>query len=64
VRETLGTFSNEMRSVTSGRAFWQTKFSHWEPMPKNLMIETIMEIRRRKGMKEEIPRAEEFMDTL
>jgi elongation factor 2 len=64
VRETLGTFSNEMRSVTSGRAFWQTKFSHWEPMPKNLMIETIMEIRRRKGMKEEIPKAEEFMDTL
>jgi elongation factor 2 len=64
VRETLGSFSNEMRSVTSGRAFWQLKFSHWEPMPKNLMVDTILEIRRRKGMKEEIPKAEEYMDTL
>ncbi len=64
VRETLGGFSNEMRGVTSGRAFWQTKFSHWEPLPKSLMEQVIMEIRRRKGMKEEIPRAEEYMDTL
>jgi len=64
VRETLGGFSNEMRSVTSGRAFWQTKFSHWEPLPKSLMEQVILEIRRRKGMKEEIPKAEEYMDTL
>lgn len=64
VKETLGGFSNEMRSITGGRAFWQTKFSHWEPLPKNLMEQIILEIRRRKGMKEEIPRAEEYMDTL
>ncbi len=64
VRETLGGFSNEMRGITSGRAFWQTKFSHWEPLPKSMMEQVILEIRRRKGMKEEIPRAEEYMDTL
>ena len=64
VRETLGDFSNEMRSVTGGRAFWQTKFSHWEPLPKSLMEQVILEIRRRKGMKEEIPKAEEYMDRL
>ncbi|MEM0017621.1 MAG: elongation factor EF-2 [Candidatus Korarchaeum sp.] len=64
VRETLGGFSNEMRSITSGRAFWQTKFSHWEPLPKNLMEQVVLEIRKRKGMKEEIPKAEEYMDTL
>ncbi len=64
VRETLGGFSNEMRSMTSGRAFWQTKFSHWEPLPKNLMEQIALEIRRRKGMKEELPKAEEYMDTL
>jgi len=64
VRETLGGFSNEMRSMTSGRAFWQTKFSHWEPLPKSLMEQIALEIRRRKGMKEELPKAEEYMDTL
>ena len=64
VRETLGGFSNEMRSMTSGRAFWQTKFSHWEPLPKSLMEQVALEIRRRKGMKEELPKAEEYMDTL
>ncbi len=64
VRETLGGFSNEMRSATGGRAFWQTKFSHWAPLPKSMMTDVIMEIRRRKGMKEEIPRAEDYMDTL
>lgn len=64
VRETLGGFSNEMRSITSGRAFWQTKFSHWEPLPRNLMEQNVLEIRKRKGMKEEIPKAEEYMDTL
>lgn len=64
VKETLGGFSNEMRSITSGRAFWQTKFSHWEPLPKSLMEQVVLEIRRRKGMKEEMPKAEEYMDTL
>ncbi len=64
VRETLGDFSNEMRSVTGGRAFWQTKFSHWEPLPKSLMEQVILEIRRRKGMKEELPRAEDYIDRL
>jgi elongation factor 2 len=53
-----------MRSMTSGRAFWQTKFSHWEPLPKGLMEQIALEIRRRKGMKEELPKAEEYMDTL
>ena len=64
VRETLGEFSNEMRSATSGRAFWQTRFSHWAPLPKNLMESIVLEIRKRKGMKLEIPKAEEYMDKL
>jgi len=64
VRETLGEFSNEMRSATGGRAFWQTKFSHWAPLPKSMMEQVILEIRRRKGMKEEIPKAEDYMDFL
>ncbi len=35
VSETFG-FSKELRSTTSGRAFWQTFFDHWEKMPQKL----------------------------
>ena len=35
VAETFG-FSKELRSATSGRAFWQSFFDHWEKMPQNL----------------------------
>ena len=35
VSETFG-FSKELRSATSGRAFWQMFFDHWEKMPPKL----------------------------
>jgi elongation factor 2 len=48
VAETFG-FSKELRSATSGRAFWQSFFSHWEKVPQKQASEVIAELRRRKG---------------
>ena len=49
VAETFG-FSKELRSATSGRAFWQSLFDHWEKMPLKLAAEVITELRQRKGL--------------
>jgi elongation factor 2 len=59
-----GTFglSAEMRSATSGRAFWQSMFDHWEKMPEKLETRTIEEVRKRKGLPAEIPRSERFLE--
>ena len=55
-------FSKELRSATSGRAFWQTFFDHWERMPKKLALQVITDLRQRKGLTPEIPKAEKFME--
>ena len=49
VAETFG-FSKELRSATSGRAFWQTFFDHWEKMPRKLEAQVINDLRSRKGL--------------
>ena len=61
VSETFG-FSRELRSTTSGRAFWQTFFDHWEKMPQNLAQEVIITLRRLKGLASEVPKPEKFME--
>jgi elongation factor 2 len=61
VVETFG-LSEEMRSATSGRAFWQSMFDHWETVPQKLEAKVIAEVRKRKGLPAEIPRAERFLE--
>ena len=61
VAETFG-FSKEMRSATSGKAFWQSFFDHWEKMPTKLAAQVITEVRQRKGLSAEIPKPEKFME--
>ncbi len=61
VAETFG-FSKELRSATSGRAFWQSFFDHWEKMPQKLGLQVIGELRQRKGLQLEIPKPEKFME--
>jgi elongation factor 2 len=60
VAETFG-FSKELRSATSGRAIWQSLFSHWEKLPEKLAVQTIAELRRRKGLAEDVPKPDKFM---
>jgi len=59
-----GTFglSAELRSATSGRAFWQSLFDRWEKMPEKLEAKTIKELRKRKGLPAAVPRAERFLE--
>jgi elongation factor 2 len=61
VAETFG-LSAEMRSATSGHAFWQSTFNHWEKVPENIAAEVIKQIRERKGLPPEIPTPDKFID--
>ncbi|KAG0223240.1 Elongation factor 2 [Mortierella sp. GBA43] len=68
VSESFG-FMTELRQETSGQAFPQLAFDHWELMPgvsnrDPKLIEKILSIRRRKGLKDEIPPLDRFMDRL
>ncbi|MHA1738292.1 MAG: GTP-binding protein, partial [Candidatus Heimdallarchaeota archaeon] len=53
--ETLGDFADKIRSATSGRSFWGYQFKAFEPLPTQMEVETIIEIRKRKGLSEEVP---------
>ena len=61
VAETFG-LSAEMRSATSGHAFWQTAFDHWEKAPENIAAEVIKLTRERRGLSPEVPKASRFID--
>jgi len=61
VAETFG-LSADMRSVTSGHAFWQTQFDHWEKVPESLALSVIEEIRKRRGLSSDIPKPSRFID--
>jgi len=61
VSETFG-LSADMRSATSGHAFWQTQFDHWEKVPESISMEVIAGIRKRRGLPEEIPKANKYID--
>jgi elongation factor 2 len=61
VAETFG-LSAEMRSATSGHAFWQCTFDHWEKVPENIAKEVVRQIRERKGLPPETPTADMFME--
>jgi elongation factor 2 len=61
VSETFG-FSKELRTTTSGRAFWQSFFDHWEKMPQKLSLQVITDLRQRKGLSPEVPKPEKFLE--
>jgi elongation factor 2 len=61
VSETFG-LSKEMRSATSGRAFWQSMLDRWEQVPEKLAAKVILEIRKRKGLASDVPSAIRFLE--
>jgi len=69
VAESFG-FTGHLRSLTSGQAFPQCVFDHWEnitqdPFDTKSKAYTIaMEIRKRKGLKQEIPNINDYLDKL
>jgi elongation factor 2 len=54
-------FSGAIRSATEGRALWSTEFAGFEPVPANLMLETVKQIRTRKGLKPEMPKPSDYL---
>jgi len=69
VAESFG-FTQALRAATSGRAFPQCVFDHWEEFtddplkPESRAGALVAEIRKRKGLKVEIPALENFTDKL
>lgn len=69
VAESFG-FTQHLRSMTSGRAFPQCVFDHWEmigtnPFEANSKAATLVDnIRKRKGLKPGIPGLDNFLDKL
>ena len=68
VSETFG-FSTLLRENTHGTAFPQNFFDHWAPISglpyeDNKSAELVLKIRKRKGLKEELPVLHNFIDKL
>ena len=61
VAELFG-FAGDIRGATEGRAMWNTEFQGFVPMPTNLQNEVVVTIRKRKGLKAEIPRPSDFLE--
>lgn len=69
VAESFG-FVSSLRAATSGQAFPQCVFDHWEVMPSDPLEEgsqankCVLGIRKRKGLPENIPPLDRFYDKL
>jgi elongation factor 2 len=63
VAESFG-LSRELRSATSGRAFWQSSLDRWERVPERLAARVLAEVRVRKGLAAEVPSAGRFLEEL
>ncbi len=61
VAETFG-LAAKMRSATSGHAFWQSTFDHWERAHEDVAAEIIEQIRKRRGFPPKIPSPDRFID--
>lgn len=58
-----------LRGNTQGKAFPQNVFDHWElikgmPLTDQKAQELVLGIRKRKGLKVEIPKLEDYRDKL
>jgi len=60
VKEMFG-FAGDIRSATAGKAMWSVEHAGFEPVPANMLEEFIMEVRKRKGLKLEMPKPEDFV---
>ncbi|MEM4280551.1 MAG: elongation factor EF-2 [Archaeoglobaceae archaeon] len=60
VKEMFG-FAGSIRSATSGKAIWSTEHAGFEKVPPSLLTDFVIEVRKRKGLKLEIPKPEEFL---
>jgi elongation factor 2 len=60
VAEMFG-FAGEIRSATEGRAMWSTEFGGFDIVPASIQTEVVGQIRERKGLKKDLPKAADYM---
>jgi elongation factor 2 len=60
VKEMFG-FAGDIRSATAGKVIWSVEHAGFEVVPQGLLENFIMEVRKRKGLKMEIPKFEDFL---
>lgn len=60
VAELFG-FAGDLRSATEGRAMWSTEFAGFQLVPASLVNDVVMSIRKRKGLKEQIPTPADYL---
>jgi len=69
VMESFG-FTAELRAATSGQAFPQCVFDHWQKLPGDPLEEeskpgiVVKDTRKRKGLKEGVPALDNYLDKL
>ncbi|KAJ2895363.1 uncharacterized protein MKZ38_006634 [Zalerion maritima] len=70
VMESFG-FNGDLRQATSGKAFPQSVFDHWEVLPGGSPLDpttmtgkVVQEMRKRKGLKTEVPDVSNYYDKL
>ncbi|KAF2136308.1 uncharacterized protein K452DRAFT_292504 [Aplosporella prunicola CBS 121167] len=70
VKESFG-FNADLRSATGGQAFPQSVFDHWQILPGGSVLDKtsmsgaiVEEMRKRKGIKPEVPGYENYYDKL
>jgi elongation factor 2 len=61
VKELIG-FSSAMRSATQGRAVWTAEYYGYEKLPNDLQNAIVAEIRKRKGMPDEVKSWQFFVE--
>ncbi|KAF9136254.1 Elongation factor 2 [Mortierella sp. 14UC] len=68
IAESFG-FTADLRQATGGQAFPQSVFDHWEMLNGTVGVDPkletlVLSIRKRKGLKVEMPKLENYMDRL
>ncbi|MDG6928971.1 MAG: elongation factor EF-2 [Nitrososphaerota archaeon] len=55
--------SEVMRGATAGKAMWNIHFKSWQPVPTSIQKQIISQVRKRKGLPEDVPPASDFIDS-
>ena len=61
VAEMFG-FGNDLRSATQGRGIPYQEYAGYEPLPKDMLLKIVKQIRTRKGDKPDPPTPSDFLD--
>ncbi len=61
VAELFG-FGNDLRSATQGRAIPYQEYAGYEPLPRDMLLKVVKQIRERKGEKPDPPTPADFLD--